>query len=86
MLPCNVFARQPLLETDSLCDSGDGFDVIISTLCLEFAAVSLDEFKLAVSNIVSLLLPSGYLILQVVDLFYANATHYESITRNKVVR
>ena len=47
------------LETNSL------FDVIISTLCLEFASVTVKDYSLAVANVASLLKPNGHLILQV---------------------
>jgi len=47
------------LETNSL------FDVIISTLSLEFASVTVKDYSLAVANVASLLKPNGHLILQV---------------------
>ena len=58
VVACNVF--------DAGVGISDGqFDVIISTLCLEFAAVDLSGYESAVRNVASLLRPSAYLILQV---------------------
>jgi len=57
VVACNVF--------DADVGIGDAqFDVIISTLCLEFAAIDLDEYESAVRNVAALLRPSAYLILQ----------------------
>ena len=41
------------------------YDVIVSTLCLEFATVTVKDYSLAVANVASLLKPGGHLILQV---------------------
>ena len=69
VLPCNVFFGRPLSAagpSETLVATVESrYDVIISTLCLEFAAVDLEEYRAAVDNVTSLLLPSGYLILQV---------------------
>ena len=62
VVACNVFDAgvAPAL--------GQGhFDVIISTLCLEFASVDLDEYGSAVRNVAALLGPSAHLILQVTN-------------------
>lgn len=76
VVPCNVFLADPL-STDNKAagpaakdkeDAHNGhssFDVIISTLCLEFASLSVAEYESAVANVTRLLRPSGYLILQV---------------------
>lgn len=41
------------------------YDVIITTLCLEFATLSVDEYSSAVRNVTSLLRPEGFLVIQV---------------------
>ena len=58
VIPCDVLQSDPLLgNTDS------PFDIIISVFCLECAVSSPKEYPSAVSNVVSLLNPSGHLIM-----------------------
>ena len=66
VVPCNVFLTDPLMgyqnkSSDSL------FDVIITTLCLEFASPSPIDYSAALTNVARLLRPSGHLIIQVYD-------------------
>lgn len=72
VVPCDVFSVQPLGVKGDNGSSGDAdghgpgnFRAIISTLCLEFASLTPDQYTTAVTNTASLLKPGGYLILQV---------------------
>ncbi len=69
VVPCNVLLTDPLMDyKDAACTAADGhsiYDVIISTLCLEFASLSPEEYSAAVGNVARLLRPSGYFIIQV---------------------
>jgi hypothetical protein len=67
VVPCDVFQRPPLINS---CRDGDvqktqQFDVVITTLCLEFASASVQDYRTAVGNVAALVRPSGYLIMQV---------------------
>ena len=69
VVPCDVFQRPPLINS---CRDGDAdvqktrqFDVVITTLCLEFASASAEDYRTAVGNVAALVRPSGYLIMQV---------------------
>jgi hypothetical protein len=52
-------------DTTQNADGNSLYDVIITTLCLEFATLSVDEYSVAVGNVTSLLRPGGFLIIQV---------------------
>lgn len=76
VLPCNVFNSNPLSfchdeNSSSLRqkEAQEKFDVIVSTLCLEFVTTSLEDYRTVVDNVVGLLKPGGYLILQVLILY-----------------
>lgn len=67
VVSCDVFSVDPLgvKGSDKESDCRGPFDIIISTLCLEFASLTPDDYTTAVTNTASLLKPSAYLILQV---------------------
>lgn len=72
VVPCNVLLSDPLADykeaaasSDAIADVPSSYDVIITTLCLEFASLCNVEYSTAVSNVTRLLRPSGYLIMQV---------------------
>ena len=73
VVPCNVLLSNPLADYKEAADDSDAiadvpsssYDVIISTLCLEFASLSHEEYSTAVRNVARLLRPSGYFIMQV---------------------
>ncbi|XP_060074278.1 nicotinamide N-methyltransferase-like [Ylistrum balloti] len=59
ILPVDVHLEQPLgTEYGS-----EYFDIVISSLCLEVASTSLDEYKKATGNVCSLIKPGGYFVL-----------------------
>ena len=53
-------------------------DVIVTSLCLEGACTTYDQYKQALRNIASLLKPGGKLVLFGVlnSIFYRNGKHY----------
>ena len=57
------------------------YDVIITTLCLEFATLSVDEYSSAVGNVTSLLRPQGFLVVQV-NIFKRNLFKRKKWTTN----
>lgn len=66
VVPCNVFMKDPLLGRSP---PPDQYDVIITTLCLEFAAPTEPDYLAAVVNVSRLLRPSGHLIVQVFNIW-----------------
>lgn len=64
VVPCNVLLTDPLMDYKGT-DGHSSYDVIISTLCLEFASLSTEEYSAAVGNVARLLRPSGHFIIQV---------------------
>lgn len=82
VVPCNVLLTDPLMDyKDAACTATDGhsaYDVIISTLCLEFASLSPEEYSAAVGNVARLLRPSGYFIIQVNIFSSESDTHANS--------
>lgn len=68
VVPCNVLLTNPLMNDKEAAQNADGnslYDVIITTLCLEFATLSVDEYSAAVGNVTRLLSPGGFLVVQV---------------------
>lgn len=70
---------------DTACNA-DGhslYDVIITTLCLEFATLTVEEYSTAVANVTRLLRPAGFLVVQVnmleKMLYYFSAAYTRSI-------
>ncbi|XP_037069218.1 phenylethanolamine N-methyltransferase-like [Pollicipes pollicipes] len=57
--PADVLSDQPLGETAS-----NRYDVVVSSLCLEFASSDLDQYRRAVLAVSTLVKPGGYLIMQ----------------------
>lgn len=90
VVPCNVLLSDPLVDyykeaaatasSDAMADVPSSYDVIITTLCLEFASLCHEEYSTAVSNVTRLLRPSGYLIMQVT--FFGSISSRLSVHRN----
>ncbi|KAL3871348.1 hypothetical protein ACJMK2_039355 [Sinanodonta woodiana] len=60
IVKCDVTQPNPVFSTPV---DGVVFDAITSSLCLETASVTLDEYAKSVQNISSLLKPGGHLVL-----------------------
>ena len=56
---CNVF------KTNPVPDIGIKFEILISTLCLEFISKNEEDYVAALMNLKHLLKPNGTIILQV---------------------
>lgn len=57
-----------VMQHDLLLDAGEhntSFDVVLSAFCVERVAPTFKDFKQIVENIVSVLRPSGYLVMTV---------------------
>ena len=85
VVQCNVLLTDPLMNDKDAAQNADGcsslYDVIITTLCLEFATLSVDEYSSAVGNVTSLLRPQGFLVVQV-NIFKRNLFKRKKWTTN----
>ena len=85
VVPCNVLLTDPLMNDKDAAQNADGcsslYDVIITTLCLEFDTLSVDEYSSAVGNVTSLLRPQGFLVVQV-NIFKRNLFKRKKWTTN----
>lgn len=61
VVPCDIFMKDPLMGHSLTPDNK--YDVIITALCLEFAAPTETDYFGAVVNVAQLLRPSGHLII-----------------------
>ncbi|XP_023243709.1 nicotinamide N-methyltransferase-like, partial [Centruroides sculpturatus] len=66
VIPCDV------LQKDIISSDVGKFDVLFTSLCLEGACTTLEDFKAAVKNFNNYILPNGGLVMMVV----LNATYY----------
>ena len=66
IIPCDITQDHPL----GACESK--FDIIWTSLCLEAACPSYEQYKLAVKKLVAMLKPKGFLLMHVVveETFY----------------
>nr|CAH0104331.1 unnamed protein product [Daphnia galeata] len=92
VVPCNVLLTDPLMNDKDAAQNADGcsslYDVIITTLCLEFATLSVDEYSSAVGNVTSLLRPEGFLVIQGAlgnSHYWHNNHQFPSVTLSRAV-
>ncbi|XP_046639230.1 nicotinamide N-methyltransferase-like [Daphnia pulicaria] len=91
VVPCNVLLTNPLMNDKEAAQNADGnslYDVIITTLCLEFATLSVDEYSAAVGNVTRLLSPGGFLVVQGAlgnSHYWHNNHQFPSVTLSRAV-
>ncbi|XP_057375410.1 nicotinamide N-methyltransferase-like [Daphnia carinata] len=91
VVPCNVLLTDPLMDNKDTACNADGhslYDVIITTLCLEFATLTLEEYSTAVANVTRLLRPGGFLIVQGAlenSHYWHNNQEFPSVVLNRAI-
>ena len=73
MVQCDVYNEDVVEQSCAALK----FDAVVTSLCLEAACKTLDDFKLAIKKIAKLLVPGGYFIILTVlnESFYLVGGH-----------
>lgn len=61
IIPCDILRDNPLLVEQ------EPFEIVFTSLCLESACKTYEEYKLAIKKLVGLLKPGGFLLMIVVE-------------------
>ncbi|KAK4007523.1 hypothetical protein OUZ56_012680 [Daphnia magna] len=91
VVPCNVLLTDPLMDNKDTACNADGhssYDVIITTLCLEFATLTVEEYSTAVANVTRLLRPAGFLVVQGAlgnSHYWHNNHEFPSVVLNRAI-
>ncbi|XP_064120703.1 indolethylamine N-methyltransferase-like [Macrobrachium nipponense] len=80
VVPCDGELENPL---HPVCQT---YDIVMSTLCLEFATISLDDYRVMLANVTHLIKPGGVLMMAGAlgnTSYYVGQSKYPSVSLTK---
>lgn len=80
VIPCNVHCKSPL------SDDNARFDVVLTSLCLEFASDNMTDYVQSVINVATLLVEDGCLVMQGAlgnTYYYIGTTRFPSVSLSR---